>query len=147
MENIGKFYSASYNIWNLNFFKSLGFFDCCIHLDMQGIHVITGPDYVNVTLYPLLLMGMLYAMVTMYNKGFRCVLLCGRPVHHCLARFRGPWKLSTTIAHTFAAFLVLSFIKFTLISFRLLSPSYLYNQTGHVISVRVYYQGDMHEAL
>ncbi len=141
MENIGKFYSASYAIWNLNFLKSFRFLDYCIHPDMQTIHVIA-LEYI-VALYPLFLIGILYAMVTLYNKGFRCVLWCGRPVHRCVARFRRPWKLSTTIAHTFAAFLVLSFIKFTLIYFRLLSPSYLYNQTGHVISVRLYFQGDM----
>ncbi len=69
--------------------------------------------------------------------------MCGRPVHRFVARFRRPWKLSTTIAHTFAAFLVLSFTKFTFISGRLLFPSYLYNKKDHVISVRMYYQGDM----
>ncbi len=120
MENIGRFYSASYDIWNLNFFKSFRSLDYCIHSDMKTIQVIA-LEYI-VALYPLFLIGILYAMVTLYNKGFRCVLWCGRPVHRFVAKFRRPWKLSTTIAHTFAAFLVLSFTKFNLISYRLLLP-------------------------
>ncbi len=39
---------------------------------MQAIHVVS-LDYI-VAVYPLLLIGILYAMVTLYNKGFRCAV-------------------------------------------------------------------------
>ena len=140
-EIIGKFYDTIYDIWNLNFFNSFKSFQYCLRPDIKTIHLII-LDYV-VAIYPLLLMGMLYGVVTLYNRSFRAVVFLCRPIHHCLARIRGPWNMNTSITHTLAAFLLLSFVKFTVTSFRIVAPSYLYNQSGAIVDVRVYYQGDM----
>ena len=138
---LGKIYETVYDMWNMNFFDSLEAFHYCIHPSVNAVHLIT-MEYI-VALYPLLLMGVLYGIVSLYNRGVRPVVCLCRPVHHCVARIRGPWSLNTSITHTFAAFLLLSFVKFTVTSYKLLAPSTLYDQSGHSEGVRVYYNGEL----
>lgn len=45
------------------------------------------------------------------------------------------------MADAFAAFLLRSFTKFTTISFRLLHPTSLYNESGGIIATRLYWDG------
>lgn len=140
--NIGKLYTTMYDVWNLNFFNSFEPFHYCISPKIRGAIPLIAMDYL-VALYPLLLTCALYCTISMYNYDFRPVVCLCRPVHHCVARMRGAWSIKTSITHALAAFLLLSFIKFTVTSYNLLAPSYLYNQSGHIEDLRVYYDGTM----
>ena len=58
-------------------------------------------------------------------------------------KFRNIWNLERSVLHSLATFLLLSYTKFTLVSFVLLKPAPLMNSTGSVQAKVVYYDGSV----
>ena len=90
--------------------------------------------------YPMLLTALSFSLWWLYGQGVWPVVCLCRPLHYCFARFRRMWNLQRSIIHAFATFLLLSYTKFTLVSFILLTSTPLYNDT-EVIGQVVYYDG------
>ena len=131
-------YTALYEIWNLQFFS---FFQYCIHPQAEAMHIII-LEYLS-ALYPFILIFLFYSLIKLYNKGVRPIVLLLRPLHHYLSKYRRQWNMEQSIAHTTAAFTVLSYAKVINASVYLLLSSKLYNQQGEVYDTVVLMQGTM----
>ena len=132
-------YVVPYDISNLNFFDPISAFHYCIWPQMKSINLVT-LEYVA-AFFPLVLILLLYSVIWLYNRGIYLIVCMCRPVHYCLARLRSRWNLQRSIVDAFAAFLLLSFTKLTTISYRLLHPSSLYDESGDVVDTRLYWDG------
>ena len=134
------FYTVVYDMWNLNFFLPwIPPFCLSSTIDSAAIQCL---NYLS-ALYPLILLALLSFVLSLYNRGVRPCVLIFRPFHRCLARTRGWLKLRKPITGGIAIFLVISYTKFTLISFALLIPSPLYNASGAVVKQVLYIDGDI----
>lgn len=133
-------YTIPYNIWNLNFFRSvLPPFCISRHITMLQ-YISTG--YIT-AFYPFLLVTAFYVAVSLYSRGIQPFVCLFRPIHRCFLKFRNIWNLERSVLHSLATFLLLSYTKFTLVSFNLLKPAPLVNSTGNVQVTVVYYDGSM----
>ena len=73
-----------------------------------------------IAFYPFLLLAILYGYVIMYNKGYKCVVYTGRPVHRLLARFWQIFDIQPSLSHTIASVYVLCFTQLAATSLKLL---------------------------
>ena len=134
------FYTVVYDMWNLNFFLPwIPPFCLSSTIDSAAVLCL---NYLS-ALYPLILLALLSFVLSLYNRGVRPCVLIFRPFHRCLARTRGWLKLGKPITGGIAIFLVISYTKFTLISFELLIPNPLYNASGAVVKQVLYKDGDI----
>ena len=117
------------NIFNLNFLifvvKSL-----CITSNMTLLQAISFL-YIIPT-YPLVLLFLIYTWITMYDKGFRCVVTITRPFHRLLARFWRKTNIEPCLIHSVASIYLLCFTQFAATSLQLLHPTTLYYTEGQV---------------
>ena len=125
-----------YSVWNLRFQEIIP--NYCLSDDFKFASVIA-LEYIS-AIYPLILIVVFYIGTSLYSHGVQPVLCLCRPLHHCVARLRLN-TLQRTISDALAAFILLSYTKFTIVSLRLLSPSQLYNDTGSSADVVMYYDG------
>ena len=133
-------YTIPYNIWNLNFFRSvLPPFCISRHITMLQ-YISTG--YIT-AFYPFLLVTVFYIAVSLYSRGIQPLVCLFQPIHRCFLRFRNIWNLERSVLHSLATFLLLSYTKFTLVSFILLKPAPLVSSTGTVQATVVYYDGSV----
>ena len=140
-ERLRDIYVVLYDISNLNFFDPISAFHYCIWPQMKSIDLVT-LEYVA-AVFPLVLIILLYSVILLYNRGICPIVCMCRPVHYCLARLRSRWNLQRSMADAFAAFLLLSYTKFTTVSFRLLHPTYLYDDSGRTVETRLYWDGNI----
>ena len=122
-----------FTIWNLGFisFPSCNLYsggnECselaiCISQNTTPLGAIV--FWYVIALYPFLLLALLYGYVIMYNKGYRCVVCTGRPVHRLLARFWRTFDIQPSFSQTFASIYLLCFTQFVAISLKLLEWKY-----------------------
>ena len=128
-------YTFLYRIWNLQFFQ----LDICISPHMESLEAIS-LTYLEAA-YPLLLIALVSSIITLYEKGFRCILCICRPFHFLLARFQQNWNIRRSLIHAFASFVLLSYSRFVLVSFLLLTTTPLLKDDGSTFAQVVYYDG------
>ena len=118
---IVKILATSYGIWNLDFFRTV-IPPICLPLSTLQILAL---DYL-VALYPLVLVLVIYALLTAYERGVGVVVLLCTPFHRCAVRLRKKWKLKHSIIDAFVTFLLLSYVKLlnTSIDFLMLTNVY-----------------------
>lgn len=135
-------YSIPYNIWNLSFFRSV-LPPFCIGRNITMLQYIS-IDYVT-AFYPFLLVTVFYVTVSLYARGIQPIVCLFQPLHRCFLKFRSIWNLERSILHSLATFLLLSYTKFTLVSFYLLKPAPLVNSSGQMstASTVVYFDGSV----
>ena len=127
-----------YDIWNLNFFRPyLPKF--CLSPYITTLQLLS-TGYIT-ALYPLILVGMFYIFTRLYSSGVRPIVFICRPLHACFVRVRRIWDIQKSIIHALATFLLLSYTKFTLVSFSLLTTTPLVDENGTDRSYRLYYDG------
>ena len=73
--------------------------------------------------YPLVLLLLIYIWITMYDKGFRCVVTITRPLHCLLARFWHMTNIEPSLIHSIASIYLLCFTQFAATSLQLLHPT------------------------
>ena len=127
-------YASVYGVWNLDFFRAL-MTDICLQLTTLQVLAL---DYL-IAVYPMLLMVIAYTLVELHGYGFRPVLLVWRPFHYFFVRFRREWDIQTSIVDAFVTFFILSTTKLFIVSFSLLIPTSLYNVSGDIIGIYLYY--------
>ena len=131
-------YTISYDIWNLNFFHPwLPKF--CLSSKISSLQLLS-TGYVT-ALFPLLLVVIFYTFVWLYSRGFAPVICLCRPVHYCFARFHRIWNIEQSVIHALATFLLLSYTKFSVVSFYLLTPAPLLDRSGNTSINVLYYDG------
>ena len=93
--------------------------------------------------YGLGLVFITYCIVELHGYNFCLIVWLWKPFSKCFTRIRRRVNPSASLINAFATFLVLSYSKLAFTSIILLSPSYLYNQTGHHVSTVVIYDGTL----
>ena len=135
-----KSYTIPYDIWNLNFFRSV-LPPFCISRKITMLQYISSA-YIT-AFYPFLLVTVFYTIVSLYAHGIQPFVCLFKPIHRCFSKFRSIWNIERSVLHSLAAFLLLSYTKFTLVSFNLLKSSPLVNAAGEVQVTVVYYDGSV----
>ena len=125
-----------YSIWNL---RLLEVFPNYCTSGIDSFATVIALEYIS-AIFPLILIALFYLFASLYNRGIQPILCLCRPVHHCVARFRVN-TLQRTITDALAAFLLLSYTKFTIVSLRLLSPSHLYDYHGNLTVTVMFFDG------
>ncbi len=133
-------YIFFYDIWNLNFFDPV-IPHYCLSPTITTANVIA-LDYL-VAFYPLVLIGLFFLGHQLFNHGRIIYCLC-LPLVLAYRRLCQRYELRPgSSIHALTAFLLLSYTKFTTVSIRLLSPSFLYNASGHVAGRVMYFDGSI----
>ena len=106
-------------IFNLDFTPFLFNYPLCITDNMSPLWEIS--FWYVIGFYPLLLLLLLYIWMTLYDKGFKCVVFITRPFHRCMARFWSMTGIEPSFTHSIASIYILCFTQLTATSFKILS--------------------------
>ena len=123
METVRKeiiFLLSVYNIFNLKFFQNY-LPPFCISEKMTNVEVVA-LSYV-VALYPLLLIFVIYALVSMYDRNFKVIVLIWRPFRALMSCFSKSFNVRHSLIDAFVSFFILSYLKFAITSFNILLPT------------------------
>ena len=113
-------------IFNLDFTPFLlNYIPLCISDHMSPLGAIS--FWYVIGFYPLLLLLLLYIWITLYDKGFKCVVFITRPFHRCMARFWSMTGIEPSFTHSIASIYILCFTQLTATSFKILSLNTLNN--------------------
>ena len=118
------------NIFSLDFTPFLGNYSLCITPNMSPLGAIS--FWYVIGFYPLLLLLLLYVWITLYDKGYKCVVFITRPFHRCMARFWSMTGIEPSFTHSIASIYILCFTQFTQTSFKLLRFNYFTNN-GNIL--------------
>ena len=129
-----------YSIWSLDLGRILTPNVCVGHL-IETIDSIA-LQYMS-AFYGLGLVFITYCIVELHGYNFRLIVWLWKPFSKCFTRIRRRVNPSASLINAFATFLVLSYSKLAFTSIVLLTPSYLYNQTGHHVSTVLIYDGTL----
>ena len=108
------------NIFNLDFTPFIYIiYVMCISPNTPPLGVIS--FWYVIGFYPLLLLLLLYVWITLYDKGYKCVVFITRPFHRCMARFWSMTGIEPSFTHSIASIYILCFTQLAAISFQILS--------------------------
>ena len=124
-----KFVADFVGLFNFDFFMFL-IPSFCISEHMSTLTVVT-MEYLE-ALYPVAFTLAVYLLISLHDRGCKIIVICWRPFHKCLARFRRRWELKGSVVNAFATFFLLSYSKCCSISISLLKPIPLYDKYGNV---------------
>ena len=128
-------------IWNLDFFRSV-YTPFCLHPNTSTLQVLS-LDYIT-AVYPLLLIGLAYLLVLLYDHNVRLIVCLWKPFVPIFIRFRRQWNIKNSLVDAFATFFLLSYVKILSVSVDLLMPVVLYDKYGHSLhQLYVFNQGDV----
>ena len=128
-------------VWNLDFCR-LVYSPFCLHPHTNTLQVMA-LDYL-IAVYPLLLIGLSYLLVLLYDHNVGLVVCLCKPFVTLFIRFRRQWNIRSSLVDAFATFLLLSYVKILSVSVDLLLPIPLYDQTGSRLSqLYLFNQGDV----
>ena len=113
------------NIFSLDFTPFLGNYSLCIAPNMSPLGAIS--FWYVIGFYPLLLLLLLYVWITLYDKGYKCVVFITRPFHRCMARFWSMTGIEPSFTHSIASIYILCFTQLAGTSFKLLRFKYHLN--------------------
>ena len=125
---LGLMYMTSfYGLWNLDFFQFL-YNPTCISPTITA----TQSYFIEVAIgvYPLVLLVVMYAFVTLRDRGCRVIVKIWKPFHYFISRFQSKLNLKTSLIDTFATFLLLSYMKIGFTALYVLTPTPLYSPDG-----------------
>ena len=125
-----------YGIWNLDFARPyVG--NLCVGESITTIESVA-IDYI-IPFYLMLLTVLIVAVVELHGRGFKPLVAVWRPLMFCCYKFRREWKLTDSLIHTIATFLLLSYTKLVVVSIRILNGAFLYDVDGNRVGVVPYY--------
>ena len=107
------------NIFMLDFTPFIFNYSLCISPNTPPLGVIS--FWYVIGFYPLLLLLLLYVWITLYDKGYKCVVFITRPFHRRMARFWSMTGIEPSFTHSIASIYILCFTQLTATSFKILS--------------------------
>ena len=107
------------NIFNLDFTPFVYNYPLCISPNTTPLGVLS--FWYVIGFYPLLLLLLLYVWITLYDKGYKCVVFITRPFHRCMARFWSMTGIEPSFTHSIASIYILCFTQLAATSFKILS--------------------------
>ena len=122
---IGLLLTSLYCIWNLDFLHFV-YTPFCLQPHTQTLLILT-LDYLF-TVYPLLLIGLSYLLVLLYDRNIQIIVWLWKPFISLFIRCRRVWSIRSSLVDAFATFLLLSYVKILSVLVDLLMPVLLYNQ-------------------
>ena len=130
-------YSEPTIIFNLDFISMFNstILPLCITPNMSPLGAIS--FWYVIGFYPLLLLLLLYVWITLYDKGYKCVVLVTRPFHRCMARFWSMTGIEPSFTHSIASIYILCFTQLAATSFKILRFRKLIHTTDK--SVKFFY--------
>ena len=135
------FFTSLSGVWNLDFFR-LVYTPFCLHPDTSTLQVLA-LDYI-IAVYPLLLIGLSYLLVLLYDHNVRLIVCLCKPFVPLFIKFRRQWNIRNSLVDAFATFFLLSYVKILSVSMDLLMPVVLYDQHGHSLpQLYLFNQGDV----
>ena len=125
-----------YGFWNLDFFRLLvsGF---CLSANLSSLEAIA-MEYI-VAVYVLLLTVICYVLIELHDRDCRLIVWIWRPFRRCFARFRQQWNVRSSLIGTFTTFFLLSYMKLTSTSIRILNGVFVYDSYGKYLGTFLYY--------
>ena len=126
-----------FSIWNLDFFRMF-YKPYCLHPNLSIIQIMC-LDYA-IAMYPLFLIFSIYILFRLYER-FKVTRIFFKPVVWLCTHLNHQWNASTSLIEAFATFILLSYVKVINTSFDILMPTQLYNVSGQVVGLYVYYNG------
>ena len=136
-EALKSVYVILYDIWNQNFFQPL-LPSFCLSSSITTLQILS-TGYLT-ALFPLLLVMGFSLMAWAHGRGFMLVVYLSYPFQKLFAKYGKIWNLQNSLVNAFATFILLSYTKFTLVSFVVLKNVPIYNSTNVVKRV-LYYDG------
>ena len=133
-------YLVVYGVANLDFFHGL-FKPICLAPNIDTLQLISF-EYVHAGV-PLFLMLIFYLLVELYERGVEPVFFLCKPFHTCFAYLQRRWSIQRSVIDGFATFIILSYTKFTILSFYFLAPTPLIDISGEQIDRVLYYNGNI----
>lgn len=133
VDRLLRVYRVPYNIFNLNFISNI-LPPFCLSHNLISLDVIA-LNYIVATfpLMMILLVVLAYKCQFFHRIKFEC---CGQFLH------RRGWRLANSLVHAFAAFILLSYTRFCLISALLVGLQPLLNEEGEYVGhQRLYFAG------
>ena len=113
--HFSKLYLIPFNILNLDFTLFLGDYPLCISSATTPFGAVLFRYVIG--LYPLVLLLLLYVWITLYNKGYKVIVLITRPIHRLLARFWRMTNIEPSLPHSIASIYLLCFMQLAATSF------------------------------
>ena len=108
---------ALYGIWNLNFMNFM-IPPFCVSPRLSTLQLIS-LGYIS-SLYPLLLCIITYSLIELHARDNWLLIRIWRPFHRFFVNMRRSWNIQSSIIHSFATFLLLSYGKNMFVSFSLI---------------------------
>ena len=136
-----RFVGVLYGIWNLDFFRFINL-GICMEINILQILALD----LAVGIYPLLLMGLTYLLIDLYDRNFTPLVITWKPFRAFFGLFQKNLDIKTSLIDAFATFFVLSNVKFLTVSFDLLTPVQVYqlNSTKNLTtSLRLFYNASV----
>ena len=139
-EAVGTFYA----LWNNQVFWK---FKTTPSSNISVIQIIS-LNYLS-AVFPLFLIALSWAIIKVYHRLETSVLVTALKKFflHCLRKFKVQdmtWDPIDSIIHAFATFILLSYTKVIVVSFNLLAPSRVYNQSGQLDYQIMPYDASLH---
>ena len=139
LQLIGDVISSIYGFWNLDFFR-YAYKPFCLHPNMTTLQMIS-LDYA-IAVYPLLLIFLTYAFVTIHDQ-FALFQLLWKPVVWIMLKVNHNFGIKRTLIKAFGTFILLSYVKVLNTSVDILMPVQVYNASGVIVGTYAYYNGSL----
>ena len=136
---VAKVVISFYGIWNLDFFRMF-YSPFCLHPNMSILQVLS-LDYA-IAVYPLCLVFVVFVAIKIHDR-LKVVQQLWKPAGWLFTRINRQWKTSNSLIEAFGTFFLFSYVKIGDTSFNILLPVQLYNVSGRIDTLYVYYNGSM----
>ena len=91
-----------------------------------------------IAVYPLVVITISYLLVELHDHDFKIIVWLWKPYHKCFTCLRREWNIKLSLIDAFATFLLLSFAKFTSVSFDLLVPTHVFSIHGEPLVINLF---------
>ena len=122
-------------MWNLDF-TNIPLYSICISKSTSPLGALS--FWYLIALYPYFLLVLLYACITLYGKGYRCVVYVVRPFHCLLARLWQMFDIHPSLTHIIASVYTLCFTQLAATSLKILHPTWYEDESGRYHAVFFY---------
>ena len=136
---VAKAVSSLYSILNLDFFR-MYYSPFCLHPNMSILQILS-LDYA-IAVYPLCLVFVVFVAIKIHDMS-EIVQLLWKPAGWLFTRINHQWKTSNSLIEAFGTFFLFSYVKILNTSFNILLSVQLYNVSGRIDTLYVYYNGSM----
>ena len=133
------YYMFLYNIWNLSYFETLTDKFCSFRFNSALPILLL--EYVS-AVYPVVLFLLFFSILPWLLSKLSAIPICGiqnsiLSLERCCIRFRAGWSVKNSIIHGLVTFLVLSYVKFTAVSWHILAFGTVYGPGGELSNTTV----------